>query len=66
VSFAYEQEEGPEAEFTVITSECGAWMLLVKPEREINYKEFMDAVRTFLFDESGLDDTRPDSEVEIN
>lgn len=59
-------EDGPEAEFTVIQSECGAWMLLVKPEIEINYNKFLDAVRTFLWEQTGMDDSRPESEIDIN
>lgn len=67
MSFQYEDEyDDPEAEFSVITSECGAWMLLVRPEREIDYKEFCDAIRSFLYEQTGLDDTKPSSDQEIN
>lgn len=54
------------AEFTVIQSECGAWLLMIKPEREIDYTEFLDGIRSFLLDQSGLDDTRPEGDNEIN
>lgn len=66
MKYAYEKEDDVEAEFTVIQSECGAWMLLIRPESEINYNGFLDGVRNFLFQETGMDDSRPESEAEIN
>lgn len=64
--YEYEETEGPEAEFTVIQSECGSWLLMIKPERDINYSQFLDGVRTFLWRETGMDDSRPESEKDIN
>ena len=54
------------AEFTVIMSECGAWLLMIKPEEEIDYNGFLDGVRSFLFQQTGMDDSVPDDELEIN
>lgn len=54
------------AEFTVIQSECGSWLLVVKPSESIDYDGFLDGVRSFLLEQTGMDDSVPESESEIN
>lgn len=62
----YDIDDDIGAEFTVIQSECGAWLLMVKPDVEINYVKFLDGVRSFLMRETGMDDSLPESDKEIN
>lgn len=48
-----------ECEYTVINSECGSWLLLVKPEQEITYQGFLDAIRSFMRESNEMDEAGP-------
>lgn len=54
------------AEFTVVESECGSWLLIVKPSEVINYDEFLDAIRSYLTEQTGMDDLGPSDKDPVN
>jgi hypothetical protein len=43
-----DKDENIGVEYTVVLSECGSWYLMVSPEKEITYIEFLKAIRSFL------------------